>query len=124
MMPILIVDDNPAMRRAIKRFVSQYTDQVIECDDGALAFAAYEKHLPEWVLMDVEMKAKDGLEATREICRAYPDAQVVIVTKHGDALMREAAQKAGAVGYVLKVNLLALREIIERPDNPAATNLI
>lgn len=116
-MSFLIVDDNSVMRRAIKRIAVEYTDEIVECGDGAFAFAAYREHLPEWVLMDVEMKEKDGLTATREICAAYPKAHVVIVTKYDDRLMREAAAKAGAIGYVMKENLLELRGILSRKAN-------
>jgi ligand-binding sensor domain-containing protein len=111
-MSFLIVDDNSVMRRTIRRVVGEFADQIIECDDGAKAFAAYEKHHPDWVLMDVEMNEKDGLTATQEICAAHPEAHIVIVTKHGDAAMSEAAQKAGAFGFVTKENLLELRRII------------
>ncbi|MDQ6788077.1 MAG: response regulator transcription factor [Acidobacteriota bacterium] len=116
-MSFLIVDDNQVMRRAIKRIACEFTGEIVECDDGAFAFAAYEKHLPEWVLMDVEMARTDGLTATREICAAYPAARVVIVTKYSDAEMREAAARAGAIGYVMKENLLELRGILSRKAN-------
>lgn len=100
------------MRRAIRRIVSEFSDEIIECDDGARALAAYRKHLPEWVLMDVEMKEKDGLTATREICAAFPKARIVIVTKYNDLEMREAARSAGAFGFIVKENLLMLREFL------------
>lgn len=105
------------MRRTIRRVAREFTDEIFECADGALALSAYQEHLPAWVLMDVEMTEKDGLTATREICAAYPQAHVVIVTKYGDAEMREAATKAGAIGYVMKENLLELRGILSRKAN-------
>ena len=111
-MPFLIVDDNAVMRRAIRRVVGEFADEIIECDDGAKAFFAYRDNQPEWVFMDIEMPEKDGLTATREICAAFPQAKIVIVTKHDDAEMRDAAYKAGACGYVVKENLLELREFI------------
>lgn len=111
-MSFLIVDDSPLMRRTIGYAVREFTDEIVECADGAQAFSAYQKHLPEWVLMDVEMPLKDGLTATREICAAYPAAHIIIVTKHADATMRDAAAKAGAFGFVAKENLLELQEIL------------
>lgn len=111
-MSFLIVDDNSVMRRTIGWVVRDFANKIIECDDGAKAFLAYELHHPDWVLMDVEMMGKDGLTATREICTSFPDAKVVIVTKYDDAPIREAARKAGACGFVVKENLLELRGIL------------
>lgn len=116
-MSILIVDDNSVMRRAIRRVVRDLTDRMIECADGAEAFAAYEKNQPEWVLMDVRMKEKDGLTATAEICAAYPSARVVIVTNYDGDEIREAARKTGAIGFVRKDNLLELRGILSAQAN-------
>lgn len=118
-MSFLIVDDNFVMRRTIRRVVDEFAAKIVECDDGAKAFSAYQKHQPDWVLMDVEMPEKDGLAATKEICAVYPQAQIVIVTKHSDSAIREAARKAGAVEFVVKENLLELREILMRdiPDS-------
>ena len=109
---LLIVEDNPSMRRLIKSVVKDLAVSVHECEDGALALAAYEANCPEWILMDVEMKEKDGFTATREIMAVHPEAKILILTKYGTARMREEAQKAGACEYVLKENLLTIRQII------------
>lgn len=109
---LLIVDDNPSMRRLIRSVVADLTLSIHECDDGAKAMAAYEAYLPEWILMDVEMKEMDGLTATRAITTAHPEAKILIVTKHGNPRLRDKAQAAGASGYVLKEDLLSLRAII------------
>lgn len=109
---LLIVEDNPSMRRLIKSVVKDLAVNIHECEDGAEALDAYETHHPEWILMDVEMKEKDGFTATREIVEAHPDAKILILTKYGTDRMREEAQKAGASKYVLKENLLAIREML------------
>lgn len=109
---LLIVEDNPAMRRLIKSVVKDLAVSIHECSDGAEALAAYEKYLPEWILMDVGMKEKDGLTATREIIQLHPEAKILILTKYETIRMREKAQRAGACKYVLKENLLTIREII------------
>ncbi len=109
---ILIVEDNLSMRRLIKSVVKDLAENIHECDDGALALAAYEAHCPEWILMDVEMKEKDGFTATREIIKIHPEAKILILTKYSTSRMREEAKQAGACEYVLKENLLSVREII------------
>ena len=81
------------------------------------------------MLMDLEMKEMDGLVATGQIKSAFPEARIVItivrgfaqsqpgnalpwVTNFDDAVLREAADRAGACGYVLKDNLLELRALL------------
>lgn len=111
-MRLLIVDDNTAVRRMIARIVGDLADEIIECSDGAGAIAAYRQFHPDLVLMDIEMEGMDGIAATREITRAFPEARIVIVTQHNDEQFRAAARAAGACGYVHKENLLSIREVI------------
>lgn len=111
-MKLLIVDDHSAMRRMIGRVVNDMVSDIEECGDGAEAVAAYNQYRPDWVLMDIEMSRMDGITATREILLAFPSAKVVIVTKHDDEQIRAAARQAGACGYVLKENLIAIRDLL------------
>ena len=111
-MRLLIVDDHAAMRRLLGRVVADLFSAVEECEDDADALAAYERHRPDWVFMDIEMSRTDGITATRELVRAYPEAKVVFVSKHDDERLRAAARTAGARGYVLKENLIALRGLL------------
>jgi len=100
------------MRETIKSSLRGLDATFFERDDGIQALAAYQEHSPDWVLMDLEMKEMDGLTATAQIKSAYPDARIVIVTNYDDVVLREAAAKAGACGYVLKENLLELRALL------------
>jgi DNA-binding NarL/FixJ family response regulator len=108
-MKVLIVEDDCPMRELMKRVIADLVDRVDECGDGKDAFAAYETSLPDWVLMDIQMKDVDGLTATEQIINAWPAARILIVTSFKDASLREAARRAGARGYVLKENLLEVR---------------
>ena len=111
-MKLLIVDDHTAMRRMIRRVVNDLVSDVEECDDGSEALPTYARFRPDWVLMDIEMSRMDGITATREILMAYPDAKVVIVSKHNDVEIRAVARQAGACGYVLKENLMVVRKLL------------
>ena len=110
---ILIVDDNDEIRRLIATLVSDLADTIVECSDGSEALAAYSKHLPEWVLMDIKMGNLDGIAATKKIKAKFADAKIMIVTDYDDANLREAALRAGAREYVVKEDLLALRLILQ-----------
>lgn len=120
-MKVLIVEDNQAMRRLLRTVIEGIVGEdfaggeetaVFECKDGAEVLCHYERHRPDWVLMDIHMKTLGGIEATRQLTAAYPQARVVIVTNYNDKRLRELARAAGACDYVLKENLLALRAIL------------
>ena len=111
-MKILIVDDNPGVRRLLRRAVEPITSQVSECGDGSEALATYSKGWPDVVLMDVRMPQMDGLQATKQIRQFYPTARIVIVTDYDDEDLRQAASEAGACGYSLKQNLTDLPQLI------------
>jgi two-component system response regulator DegU len=111
-MKILIVEDNPTVRRLIRRATSDIADGVVECEVGADSLDAYIAHRPDIVLMDVRMSRMDGLTATRRLLCEYPAAKVIILTDYNDDELRSAAGEAGAYAYALKHNLTELEDII------------
>jgi two-component system response regulator DegU len=113
MTSLLIVDDNTEMRQLVKGIASRVSDEIFECEDGDEALAAFTKHHPDWVVMDVEMKRMDGLKATAQLIARYPQAKIIIVSKHSDNQTRAAAREAGACGFCSKDDLLSLRSLIE-----------
>ncbi len=112
-MKILIVDDREPARRMIKRYLCHLTGEFGECTDGADALDAYRAFMPDWVLMDWEMKQMDGLAAMRDIIRAFPAARIVMVTQYCDVELRRAANEAGACGFFPKDDLLDLSEFFK-----------
>lgn len=111
-MKVLIVEDNPNMRRMLSDCVENKFEQIYECGDGDEAFALYKRHQPDWVLMDWQMPHKDGITATREIIAEFPTAKICLVTTFNDEFLRSEALEAGAKGFVLKRNLSELELIL------------
>jgi len=109
---ILIVDDHAETRRMTRFFLRDLPFDFEECADGADALDCYRKFLPDWVLMDWEMKRMNGLTAMRQITEKYPQARVLMFTQYDDKELREMARKAGASCFVLKENLMDLRRLI------------
>jgi len=100
------------MRRLMRTLVEDMAEEIFECGGGEEAVALYHATRPDWVLMDIHMPGLDGLAATREIRRRDATARIVIVTQFDEQEFRRAAAEAGAVGYVLKENLLGIRRMI------------
>ncbi|MBI3195827.1 MAG: response regulator transcription factor [Ignavibacteriae bacterium] len=112
-MIIMVVDDVPKIRHVIIDMLKNVDAEFIECSNGIEAINAYEECHPDVVLMDIEMKEMNGIDATRIIKRKHCDAKICIVTNYSDSFLTKAARDAGAVGYVLKENLYELRKFIQ-----------
>lgn len=113
-MTILIVEDSEPMRQLLKKLLGDMAETFIECEDGAQALEAFRQCQPDWVLMDIKLKAVDGLSATKQIKAAFPEARIIIVTSYDDKRLREAAKNAGACGYMNKENLIELRQTLKQ----------
>ncbi len=59
------------------------------------------------------MEGMNGIQATKELKEAFPETNVVIVTRYDDPDLRDAAKEAGACGYVVKSNLMDLQKVLE-----------
>lgn len=117
-MRLLIVEDNVEMRRLLCSLVADLADSITECGDGDEVVAAYQAGqftAADRVLMDLHMPHVNGLEATRQLRAACPEAHIIIVTQDDNARSRHAALAAGACAYVLKDNLLELRQWLTQP---------
>ena len=62
--------------------------------------------------MDVKMPQTDGITASRQILAQYPQAKICIVTECSDAKTRQAASEAGTRDFVLKDDLISIRNVI------------
>ncbi len=111
-MKVLIVDDNKQVRRLLRDYLPTSVDEIFECADGDKAFALYQKHRPDWVLMDWEMLNTNGITAIREIIAEFPKANICMVTAFDDEAVRTEALSAGASGFVVKDNLFELEAIL------------
>jgi CheY-like chemotaxis protein len=110
---VLITDDHAEMRQLIKTVIADLAAGMIECENGSEALDIYRENQPDWVIMDIKMPVTDGISATRQIKAAFPAARIIIVTDYDDLRLRTAALSAGACEYVIKDELIRLREILQ-----------
>ena len=104
MIRLLVVDDQPAVRRGLRvRFHLEPDMQVVgEASTGREALTLAQTLAPDVVLMDIEMPGMDGIEATAALRTIVPQSAVVILSIHTERQTRIRAQAAGAVAFVEK----------------------
>jgi two-component system chemotaxis response regulator CheY len=120
---VLIVDDSLLATEVLKCALQDLGHKVVKtAKSGAEALVAYRASNPDVVTMDVTMPGMDGIAATHNIIKEFPDARIVMVTSHAQKAMVMDALKAGAKGYILKpLNQDKLREILTEVTGMTAT---
>jgi len=107
MLRIMIADDHELVRRGIRDLlqVQRGWRVVGEAAGGRDAIAIVKKVKPHIAILDITMPDMDGLEATRQICKAAAETRVLILTMHESDQMVRRVLEAGARGYVLKSDM-------------------
>jgi DNA-binding NarL/FixJ family response regulator len=103
-MKVIICDDQAIVRDGLVMLLKLEPDiQVIgTAEEGATAIDLVEKERPDLVLMDLKMPTLNGVEATRQIKKKYPEVKVLVLTTYDDDQWVFDAIQAGASGYLLK----------------------
>ena len=101
---ILVVEDTPDNRQILRDLLTSAGYEVIEAFNGAEGVAAAIEHLPDLILMDIQLPVLDGYEATRRIKANAATAKIPIIAVTSYALSGDEAkaQAAGCDGYVAK----------------------
>ena len=127
---IVLADDHAIVRAGLKAVISGHPDMEVvgEAAGGMAAIERTSELHPDVVVMDVSMPDVNGVEATREIRRRWPDVRVLALTVHEDRSYLRDLTEAGASGYVLKrsaaEDLVHALKVVARGDtylDPAVT---
>ena len=99
-----MIDDHALVRAGLRSLLERMSAVRIvgEGGDGREALALVAREPVDVVLMDIAMKGLNGLEATRQIKKAYPGVHVVMLSMHASEEYVMQALRAGASGYLLK----------------------
>jgi len=118
MYSILIVDDEPIIRRGIKTFIdfNKYgISNVYEAQDGNSASKVFSEILPDLVLLDINMPFKDGLTIAEEFKNIKKETKIAIITGYDYFEYAQKALKIGVEDYILKpVSKKDINEIITK----------
>jgi two-component system KDP operon response regulator KdpE len=109
---ILIVDDEPAMRRALRASLSASGYVVEEAQDGEAALAIVRRQPADLVLLDIQMPGMNGIEVCRRIRTLAPHAGIVMITASDSVDEKIQTLEGGADDYVTKPFLF--RELLAR----------
>ena len=122
-MRVLIVDDEPALRRMVRLTLDE-THEVHEAEDGAGALDAIRADGPfDVVLLDQKMPGMTGVEVLADIRRLAPETRVVMLTAHASLDLATAALAGGASHFLAKPMTPALLRaaVAAATPHPAAT---
>lgn len=116
---ILLVDDHPMTRDGIAQLIAGERDLVVSAQAGnaAQALAAVLKEKPDLALVDLTLPDKGGIELIKDLKAVEPKLRMLVVSMHDEALYAERALRAGAAGYIMKVEggrklLAAIRRVL------------
>ena len=99
---VLIVDDDPSLRRTLELRLREEGFRVLVADSGEAALAALAVERPALVVTDLRMPGMDGLALFAAVRRDFPLLPVIILTAHGTIPDAVAAVRRGVFGYLTK----------------------
>lgn len=118
---VLVVDDNPAVRRLICELFTRESDFQVcaEAENGSEALLKAQKFEPDLVVTDLSMPQMNGLEEIRALNKLRLTTPVILYSTHMDPFVEKEAFAAGASAVVPKINVVAVlistaRALLER----------
>ena len=110
MWSVLVVDDNPAVRKLICALFTREADFQVcaEADNGREALSKAQELEPDLVVTDLSMPHMNGLEETRAVRKLMPAMPVILYSAHIDSYVAKEALAAGASAVVPKTEVVAM----------------
>ena len=99
---ILIVDDEPGLRKGLGKILSLQKYRVFEASNGKEAGAVLENTDVDLILLDLKLGAEDGFELLKQLKTEEPFIPIIVITGFGNIKDAVACLKAGAINYITK----------------------
>jgi DNA-binding NarL/FixJ family response regulator len=102
---VFLVDDHPAIREALAAAINSKISMQVTGESATADKALYylSRHTPDIVVVDISLEDAHGLDLIRDIRAQHPEVRVVVFSMHDESVYAERAIRAGASGYVMKV---------------------
>jgi len=102
---ILVIDDQEAIRRVVRRALEQDGHEVFDASDGEIGMEILESQSFEVVITDIFMPGQDGIVTLRQIRERFPEVKVIVISggdSSGIMDLRQDAELLGAVKSLQK----------------------
>jgi len=116
---IVIVDDHPLMRKGLA--LTLESDPIFEVVEqlnrGGEVLPKVDKLNPDVIIVDVSLPGMSGLELVKHVISQREDQKILVVSRHDESLYAERVLRAGAKGYIMKLEagevlLKAIRKVL------------
>ena len=104
---VVLVDDHSVMRQGLATLINAEKDLLVcgEADGVQSALEVIARTRPRLALVDISLREGDGLELIRQIAGHHPQVLPLVLSMHDESVYAERALRAGARGYVRKVEV-------------------
>lgn len=116
---ILMVDDHPIVREGMAKFLNLHDDLDLCYEAGSAqeALATMETCSPDMAIVDMTLHGDSGLELVKTLRHRYPELPILVMSMHDEGLFAERVLRAGANGYLMKLEdtahiLAAIRQVL------------
>lgn len=99
---LLIIDDEPNLRRAIKYSLSKKIFDIKEAENGKKALKIMEEEKPDIIITDIKMPVMDGITFLKELKKQSLDIPTIVLTAFGNVEIAVSAMKNGAIDFLVK----------------------
>lgn len=116
---IYIVDDHPLMRKGLALTIDKEPGYEVcgQAESAEIALSEIAQAEPDAAVVDISLPGMNGIEFIKHILQQIPDLKILVVSRHDEELYAERALRAGAKGYLMKLEaaetlLTALHQIL------------
>ncbi len=105
MKKILLVDDHPLMRKGLAMTLESEPDLTVyqQAASAEEALDIVNEEVPDVAVVDISLPGMSGLELIKHLLALHPDLPILVVSRHDETLYAERVIRAGARGYIMKL---------------------